>query len=226
MWLRNCTNSTDGLVPIRFSGELVKLVRLLLMVAFMAATCSLALADSSTDPVFKIGTGTKSVVLYTDTFNLSIAKGTTGAVTFDFINFTGALISQLDLNGPGGFTFSCDNTSDPYFNSCSPTSSTAGPVTIAFSGLDATHLGIPTATSVSGDCDNEQEDQKPGDEGSCTPNVALSDFTVTVNIGSTPLSGPLNVAGTLVPAPEPSVLVLLLAAGLGLFVTKRLGFAL
>ena len=216
---------TDGLVPIRFSGELVKLARLLLVVAFMALTCSLAFADDAQDPVFKIGTGSKSVVLTSDSFSFTLAKGTTGAVTFDFINFTGALISELDLNGPGGFTFSCDNTGDPYFNSCSPTSTTLGPTTISFSGLDGNHLGIPTATSVKGDCDNDEEDDRPGDENSCTPDVALSDFTVTVNVGSTRLGSALTIGGDLVPAAEPSVLVLLLAAGMGFLAIKRFGFS-
>ena len=204
----------------------MKLARLVLVVAFMALTCSLALADDAQDPVFKIGTGTKSVVLTTDSFSFTLAQGTTGAVTFDFINFTGALISELDLNGPGGFTFSCDNTGDPYFNSCSPTSTTLGPTTISFSGLDGNHLGIPFATKVSGDCDNDLEDQQSGDENSCTPDVALSDFTVTVNVGSTRLGSALTIGGDLVPAPEPSVLILLLAAGMGFLAVKRFGFAL
>lgn len=196
------------------------------MVAFFGVFWSVARADSATDPVFKIGKGTTSVVLKSDSFSFSLAAGTTGAVTFDFINFTGALIGQLDLNGPGGFTFSCDNTGDPYFNSCSPTKTTPGPVTIAFLGLDTTHLGIPTATSVSGDCDNDAEDQQPGDLDSCVPNVPLSDFTVTVNVGTAPLGSRLNIAGTLVPAPEPSTLILVFAAGLGFLAAKRIGFAL
>jgi hypothetical protein len=199
----------------------VKLARLLLVVAFMALTCSLAYADGATDPVFKIGTGSKSEVLTSDIFSFSLAKGTTGAVTFDFINFTGALISELDLAAPGGFTYSCDNTADPYFNSCSPTSTTSGPVTISFFGLDATHLGIPTATHIFGSCDNDGDDDS---DDACTPDVALSDFTITINVGSTPLSGPLKVQGTLVPSPEPSTVILILAAGLGFLAVKRFGF--
>lgn len=204
----------------------MKFARLLVVVACMALFCSLAYADDATDPVFKIGTGSKSVVLTTDSFSFTLAQGTSGAVTFDFINFTGALIGELDLNGPGGFTFSCDNTGDPYFNTCSPTSATAGPTTIKFFGLDGNHLGIPFATSVEGDCDNDAEDQQSGDENSCTANVALSDFTVTVNVGSTRLTAPLTIGGDLVPSPEPSVLALLLAAGLGFLALKRFRFAL
>jgi hypothetical protein len=203
----------------------VKLARLLLVVAFVGLTCSMAFADDAQDPVFKIGTGSKSVVLTSDSFSFTLAKGTVGAVTFDFINFTGAVIGELDLNGPGGFTFSCDNTADPYFNTCSPTSATAGPTTISFFGLDGNHLGIPFATKVSGDCDNDFEDQQAGDENSCTPDVALSDFTVTVNVGSTRLGSALTIGGDLVPSPEPSVLVMLLAAGLGFFALRRFGFA-
>jgi hypothetical protein len=204
----------------------VKLARLLLVVAFMALTCSLAFADDAQDPVFKIGTGSKSVVLTSDSFSFTLAKGTTGAVTFDFINFTGALISELDLSAPAGFTYSCDNTGDPYFNTCSPTTTTQGQATILkFFGLDGNHLGIPFATKVSGDCDNDEEDDRPGDENSCTPDVALSDFTVTVNVGSTGLGSALTIGGDLVPAAEPSVLVLLLAAGMGFLAIKRFGFS-
>ena len=179
------------------------------------------MADS-TDPVFKLGGGGGSTPLTSDTFSFTVnqSDAVAGFVTFDFINFTGAVIQELDLAAQSsGFVFSCDNTGDIYFNSCNPTSPTPGPTTLSFFGLDETHGGIPTATSVSCEEESNQCFVTGGD-----PN---SDFIITVGVADMPVGTSFDVRGTLVPVstPEPSTILLLLAAGLGFLVVKRAGFA-
>src|ERR1700675_1714242 len=164
---------------------------------------SVALADG-TDPVFKLGPGGGSTVLTSDTFSFTVnqADAVAGFVSFDFINFTGATIAQLNLDAPSGFLFSCDNTGDPYFNTCTPTAATAGPTTISFFGLDEGHPGIPTATEVF--C--------PEESSNCTADNPLSDFMITVGVADMPVGSSFDVKGTLVPisAAEPSTLLMVL----------------
>jgi hypothetical protein len=200
----------------------VKIIRLLVLVALLGITCSVALADG-TDPVFKLGGGGGSTPLTSDTFSFTVnqADAVAGFVSFDFINFTGATIQELDLLAPGGFSYRCDNTSlppDPYFNNCSPQTLTAGPTTISFFGLDATHPGIATATQVF--CIEESNN--------CTADNPASDFMITVGVADMPVGSSFLVKGTLVPVstPEPSILLLVLAAGLGFLAVKRSGFAI
>lgn len=207
----------------------MKICRLLVPVVFFAFSCSVALADA-TDPVFKLGGGGNSEVLTSDTFAFSVNPNqefscnvTDVCVSLDFINFTGATIIKLNLLAPAGFTYSCDNTVDPYFTSCSPHTATAGPTTISFFGLDATHLGIQTAHKIFGECDGDDDE-----EDSCTAdNGALSDFNLTIDLGLPGvITHAFTVQGTLIPAAEPGTLVLVFAAGLGFLALKRSGFAL
>jgi hypothetical protein len=195
----------------------VKIIRLLVLVAFFGIFSTVALADSANDPVFKLGGGGGSEVLTSDSFSFTVnqSDAVNGFVSFDFINDTGALIQELDLLAPGGFVFSCDNAGDPYFNACSPTSPTPGPTTLSFFGVDETHPGIPTATEVF--C--------PEESNNCTADVAASDFLITVGVSDMPVGSSFSVEGTLVPAAEPSTLLMVLAAGLGFLVVKRSGFA-
>ncbi|HXJ13136.1 MAG TPA: hypothetical protein VNH19_12760 [Candidatus Limnocylindrales bacterium] len=211
----------------------MKIFRLLVLVAFLGFTCSVAMADA-TDPVFKLGGGGNSEVLTSDTFAFSVNPNqefscnvTDVCVSLDFINFTGATVIQLNLLAPAGFTYSCDNTIDPYFTSCSPHTATAGPTTISFFGLDATHLGIQTAHKIFGECDGDGDDEDDDEEGCQADNGALSDFNLIIDLGLPgAITHAFTVQGTLIPAAEPGTLVLVFAAGLGFLALKRSGFAL
>ena len=199
----------------------MKITRLLVMVAFLGISCSVALADG-VDPVFKLGGGGASTPLTSDTFSFTVnqADAVAGFVSFDFINFTGATIVQLNLDAPAGFLFSCDNTGDPYFTTCSPTTATAGPTTLSFFGLDAIHTGIPTANHVfCGDDEIEEEEGPPN----CTADVRASDFTITVGVADMPTGSSFDVTGHLIPAAEPATLLMVLAGGLGFLALKRSG---
>jgi len=199
----------------------VKITRLLVLVAFFGISCSVALADG-VDPVFKLGPGGASINLTSDTFSFTVSKAdaTIGILNFDFINSTGAVIQELDLfANSSAFLFSCDPTGNPYFNNCSPQSPTGGPTTLKFLGFDETHHGIPNAAAV--ECDGPTHcTVEEGD-----PN---SDFIITVAVADMPVGSSFDVTGTLVPvsAPEPSTMLLLLAAGLGFLVVKRSAFAI
>jgi hypothetical protein len=187
-----------------------------------------------TDPVFKLSGGGSSEVLTSDTFTFTVDPAqefTCGAdvcVSLDFINFTGASVTQLNLNAPAGFTFSCDPSTDPYFNNCSPQTATPGPTTISFFGIDATHPGILSAGSVTcGDEDDANGPDDDSDDNSCTAdNGSASDFDITIDLGvQGAITSPFSVDGTLVPAAEPGTLVLVFAAGLGFLALKRSGLA-
>ena len=194
----------------------MKICRLLVLAAFMGISCSAALADG-VDPVFKLGPGGASIDLTSNTFSFTVnqADAVAGFVSFDFINSTGAVIQELDLfANSSAFLFSCDPTGNPYFNNCSPQSPTGGPTTVSFFGLDEGHGGIPNATEVS--CDGPTHcSVVEGD-----PN---SDFIITVAVADMPVGTSFDVTGTLVPVstPEPSTILLLLAAGLGFLLVKR-----
>ncbi len=189
------------------------------MVAFLGISCSVALADG-VDPVFKLGGGGASTPLTSDTFSFTVnqADAVAGFVSFDFINFTGATIVQLNLDAPAGFLFSCDNTGDPYFTTCSPTMATAGPTTLSFFGLDEIHTGIPTANQVF--CGGGEFVEGPPN---CTADVPASDFTITVGVADMPMGSSFDVTGHLIPAAEPATLLMVLAGGLGFLALKRSG---
>ena len=187
-----------------------------------------------TDPVFKLSGGGSSNVLTSDTFTFTVDPAqefTCGAdvcVSLDFINFTGASVTQLNLNAPAGFTFSCDPSTDPYFNNCSPQTATPGPTTISFFGIDATHPGILSAGSVTcGDEDDADGPDDDSDDTNCTAdNGSASDFDITIDLGvKGAITTPFSVDGALVPAAEPGTLVLVFAAGLGFLALKRSGLA-
>ena len=210
----------------------MKITRLLVLFVFFGMSCSAALADG-VDPVFKLGPGGGSTDLTSDSFSFTVSESqaVAGFVTLDFINHTGAVIQELDLFAPGTTTpnptfptgvplnFTCDPTGNPYFNNCNPQISTAGPTTISFFGLDEGHGGIPTATSVS--CEEESTDcvVTGGDKN--------SDFLIIVGVADLPTGwGSFDVAARMIPAAEPSTLLMVLAAGLGFLAVKRSGFAI
>jgi len=207
----------------------VKISRLLVLVAFMGISCSVALADG-TDPVMKLGGGGSSEILTSNTFSFSFTQTSPPQTSFfiDFINNTGTRVTTLDLliTGSAGLVFSCDNTIDPYFTNCGTTLQDNGKYLMSFFGLDATHLGIPFATKiVCGDGEEGFEDDEDGGENTCTATPILSDFGITVAVGDMAPGQSFSVAGTLV-APEPSSVVLLLAGGLLFLLYKRSGFAI
>lgn len=214
-------------------GQVVKITRLLVLVAMIAVTCSVAMADG-TDPVFKLSGGGASEVLTSDTFSFTVNPAnefTCGAdvcVSLDFINFTGATVTQLNLNAPSGFTFSCNPAGDPYFNNCSPQTATPGPTTISFFGLDATHPGILSAGSVTcGNGDDADGPDNDSDDTNCTAsNGSASDFDIIIDLGAKgAISSSFTVQGVLISAAEPGTLVLVFAAGLGFLALKRSGLA-
>jgi hypothetical protein len=209
----------------------VKLTRLLVLVALIALTCSVAMADG-TDPVFKLGGGGGSEVLTSDTFSFTVDPAqefTCGAdvcVSLDFINFTGATVTKLNLNAPAGFTFSCDPSGDPYFDTCSPQTATPGPTTISFFGV-VNHPGILSAGSVTcGDEDDADGPDNDADDTDCTANNgSASDFDITIDLGAKgAITSSFTVNGVLIAA-EPGTLVLVFAAGLGFLALKRSGLA-
>jgi len=204
----------------------VKISRLLVLVAFMGISCSVALADG-TDPVMKLGGGGGSEVLTTNTFSFSFTQTSPPQTSFfiDFINNTGTRMTALDLliTGSAGLVFSCDNTIDPYFTNCGTTLQDNGKYLISFFGLDGTHMGIPFATKVV--CSDGLEEFEDEGSTSCTATPLLSDFGITVGVTDMAPGQSFSVAGTLV-APEPSSVVLLLAGGLLFLLYKRSGFAL
>ena len=207
----------------------MKITRLLVLVAFLGISCSAALADG-TDPVMKLGGGGASTPLTTFSFNFNFTKTSVSQtfVTFDFINNTGVAIGEIDLNATGaGLGFSCDNTGDVYFNTCTPTETTGSPVIISYFGLDATHFGIPFATTVTCNEDGFEEDVfRDEDNQSCTAVPLLSDFKFTVSVTDMAVGQSFNADGTLVPAPEAGTLVLTLAGGLLFLLYKRATFAI
>jgi hypothetical protein len=207
----------------------VKITRLLVLVAFMGIFSSVALADG-TDPVMKLGGGGGSLPLTTFSFSFNFTKtsSTQNSVTFDFINNTGFVIGEVDLLATGtGLGFSCDNTDDIYFNTCTPTTTTPSPATISYFGLDGTHFGIPFATEVTCDEDGVEVEEFV-DEGSpsCTSVPLLSDFMFTVNVTDMSVGQSFSVAGTLVPTPEAGTLLLTLAGGMLFLLYRRASFAL
>jgi hypothetical protein len=202
----------------------VKITRLLVLVAFLGISGSVALADG-TDPVMKLGGGGGSTPLTGFSFDFTFAKtsSTQTTATFDFINNTGFVIGEVDLHATGtGLGFSCDNTGDIYFNTCTPTSTTGSPADIRYFGLDDTHLGIPFATTVT--C-GETEEFRDFDNQSCTAVPVLSDFMFTVNVTDMTVGQSFDAAGTLVPTPETGTLALTLAGGLLFLLYKRVGLA-
>ena len=188
-------------------------------------TGSVALADG-TDPVMKLGGGGGSTPLtgFSFSFNFTKTSSTQTTATFDFINNTGFVIGEVDLLATGtGLGFSCDNTGDVYFNTCTPTSTTASPATISYFGLDDTHLGIPFATQVT--CNGEVEFRDENNP-SCTSVPLLSDFMFTVNVTDMTVGQSFSAAGTLVATtPEAGTLALTLAGGLLFLLYKRVGLA-
>jgi len=187
-----------------------------------------------TDPVFKLSGGGGSDVLTSDSFTFTvdpaqeITCGSDVCVSLDFINFTGATVTKLNLFADAAFTFSCDPTGNPYFNNCTPQSPTGGPTLLSFFGTDATHPGILSAGSVT--CGNEDDGDGidgDSDDTNCTANNgSKSDFNIIIDLGTKgAITSPFTVDGTLIPAAEPGTLVLVFAAGLGFLALKRSGLA-
>jgi len=203
----------------------VKITRLLVVVAFLGISCTAALADG-TDPVMKLGGGGHSEVLTGNTFSFSFTQTNPPSSSFfiDFINDTHQRMTALDLliTGSAGLVFSCDNTIDPYFTGCNTTHEDNGKYLIAFSGLDATHMGIPFATFVT--CGDGTEELEDAGSTSCIAKPLLSDFGITVGVTDMAPGQNFSVAGTLI-APEPSSLMLVLAGGMLFLLYKRAGFA-
>lgn len=211
-WNSDCNRIRDELLYLRtIWGLSVKALKFAVIALVAIGFCSVAKADSTgNDPKMKLGPGGGSIVLQQDNFSFNFTKtdATQTSVTFDFINATQATIVMMDLNVSGsGLAFSCDNSIDPYFNSCSPTQSTAGPTTISYFGLDATHLGIPSASLVI--CENYPA------QPCQTVIPEASDFALTVDVTDMQVGQSFGAQGLLI-APEPAS-VLLIVAGAILF---------
>lgn len=219
MWLPNCTIYTDGRVPIRHSGDLVKLARLLLVVAFMATSASLAFADGADPIVFTKGcTSTKpcdAVVL--------TSNNQTAAVNFTFspstffpgydeadqivINATGSVITDFTLSfSTVGLSFTCDNgviTGTQFFSCSQP------------NGTGTTLLSFHGSFGPSGFCSADSNDWSFNSDGSGTFTDDSGDdddkcSTLEIGLLALPSAGldGKTISSTLT-VPEPSSALLL-----------------
>ncbi len=210
----------------------MKIARILLVAALFAASASLALADGTNDPTFKLGGGNTSTTIGPGgSFNFSFTQTDPPQSTFtiDYINATGQVVNFLNLflTGSSDLSFNCDNTGDPYFTGCTSTNENGGTL-ISFSGTDATHHGIPYAIFTN--CGNgwEWEDYDADNSGTnCKAWPPQSDFLITVDLtsnGGMPAGDSFSAQGQ-IGVPEPSSIVLLLSGGMLFLLYRRLNFA-
>jgi PEP-CTERM motif len=187
------------------------------ILAFVGLSSSTALADAITDPGVKLkpppGGSTPLFTPDDPNFTLNVAAGpSTIPQLFDFINEIGRTAIGVNLNlisengsssGSFNLLFTCDNSADPYFTTCSPGLTPTKTTLISFFGLDpeASKNGIPS-------CIGE----------SCSGTAADFEFAVINDTAS-----PFILRGHLL-VPEPST-VLLLLVGVGfLFLFRRAGW--
>ncbi|HUL32457.1 MAG TPA: PEP-CTERM sorting domain-containing protein [Candidatus Eisenbacteria bacterium] len=214
----------------------MKLARYFVMVGILAVSCSMALADSTNDPIFKLGPGGQSQTVGLDgsfsfsfTQTQSCSTDSTCTAVFDFINDTGKFQTSLNLflSSASGLSFSCgDNSNDPYFTNCSSVfDEAAGGYDISFFGLDVTHWGIPFAILTN--CGNgwEWEDYDADNQGSnCQVLPHLADFSLTADVSDMSVDQSFSGQGQLGgPVPEPSSLILLAVGGMLVLLLGRRG---
>lgn len=199
----------------------MKSLRCYLILILLGLSSSAALADGIRDPGFLLGGGHTTIVLHTlndANFAGTFTQSSPGVavVNFDFINDTGFTIGaiNLDVTDRQTLSFHIDNTPpNPYFRFFSPTGATTlsptdPPLRLSWFGTDATHPGIPSATSFS--CDTE-----------CFSTPPLADFGFTVTVTDMAPGDRFDFTGSLVAIPEPPAILLVLAGGMLLILFKR-----
>jgi hypothetical protein len=221
----------------------MKISRLLLLALLAAAYSSVAFADGTSDPKMGPIGGGGSIILTSPndpafTFSYTApnpANNTPGTPTVncglyggswkdtcinpkltDFLNDSGETWTSITIDitaSTGGLTFSCLNVPDPYFTTCTPETLANGTTALLFSGIDATHPGILSAS-----CVNEEGDLNS--ECNCQVTTA-DDFSILTDVtGATAPGDSFTVQGT-AGVPESSTLWLTLIGGVLLIFLKR-----
>jgi len=229
MWMLNCIIRTDGSVPIRFSGELVKLVRLLLVVAALAITCSAAFADTApTDPtMITSGCGKKGqpvcdaylITSVYETINVALTLDTNPSDQFygdaiaSFVNLSGQVLDTsftFNFTVPQGLSFQgCGAAPEgiTLLYNCSGGGSPDSPITGG---------GTATFTLSGASICSANFDDLSGGEGGITyfsDNDDDDNCQAAFTVALVPVAGetlPNTIDGTFVSAPEPSSALLLL----------------
>ncbi len=220
-------------------GAPVKSLRCCLILILLGLSSSAALADGMPDPGFGLGGGHTTTVLTSPTdpaFAIHYLFGTTvtgacgtpfntGTACFstNFINDTGMTFTSISFDitaHTAGLVFSCNNTGDPYFDTCNTTTDpiTGDPV-ITFSGI-TTHPGILPATSCTTQIEGPPTTPCTGpstNEGT----LLLYDFAVINDVSDAQAIGDFYDAKGTATVPEPSSVLLVLAGGMLLFLCKR-----
>lgn len=208
----------------------MKISRFLVLALLLGLVASVARADAI-DPRVKLQGGGGSTGLFSlndPNFSFTV-NGGTSPQTFDFINATGQLVGEVDLlitllAGTPALDFTVD-PANPYFTNATVTTLDSGQTLIRFFGLNTGELGfggLPFATDLPSpdSCDGIH---------SCFTSTPGADFQVvfadnpgTLDLTNLPSNEGFTVQGTLVAAPEPSSILLLVAGALLLLLLKRI----
>lgn len=229
----------------------MKLVRWAAVVAFLALSANLALADGVGDPRFQTQGGGGSAIIDSLTgdpnFQVNYTAGITplgscassGVTTTNtcfvtnFINHTGQTWTGISflITSVGGQigqnTFSADNTNDPYFTTASLSFDNLGRAILSFFGTDATHPGIQSADINEFSCSDGS--------GTCTgpppffppgyegPGINSFDFGILVDVETFINKGDSFTAQGSAAVPEPKSIFLLIAGAalVGYFLSKK-----
>jgi hypothetical protein len=223
-WDRNDEVLVCGGCPMKIS-------RWWLVALLLGLMSSAAMADGVDPQVKLIGGGTSTGLFSLNDPNFSFTVyGGTSPQNFDFINATGQLVGEVDLlvsllAQTPALTFTVD-PSNPYFTNATVTTLDTGQTLIRFFGLNTGELGyggLPFATDLPSpdSCDGVH---------SCFTNTPGADFIVqfadnpgTTDLSTLPSTEGFNVVGTLVAAPEPSTMLLVLVGVAMLALLKKPG---
>jgi hypothetical protein len=211
----------------------MKISRWMLAVAVLGLISTVASADSI-DPKGKLVGGGGSTGLFTLTdvnFNGTVFGDGSSKASFDFINLTGILVGEVDLlitnDSQDTLSFSAD-PSNHYFTSASPITPVSvagggGTVLMKFFGLnpDAGLNGLPFSTDFS--CGEGEFNTNCTDYSHNGSDFSVQfDVTDLSRLGLSPDQATFDFKGTLVAAPEPPTVVVLLAGAGLLLLLKRL----
>lgn len=245
-WQQDCTFVSDCFVlrtQVPYRGFIVKLIRSLMVVAFLGISASVVLADTlPTDPTLltsgcgRIGQPKCDAYLITspfETISVVLTLDTTqgdpffGDAIASFVNVSGVTLNGLftiDFTVPAGLSFQgCVQPSElvtPLFN-CSGGGSPDSPIT----GGGTAQFNLTGASICSVDFDD-----LGGGEGApityVSDNDADDDCQAAFTLALQPVAGetlPQTISGTFTVAPEPSSgLLLLFGLAVGLLGVKGL----
>jgi hypothetical protein len=237
-WSLDCTKTCCFGEVLVCGGAPVKSLRCCLILILLGLSSSAALADGIPDPGFGLAGGHTTTVLTSPTdpaFAIDYLFGTTttgacgtpfntgtNCFSTNFINDTGRTFTSISFDittHTPGLVFSCNNTGDPYFDTCNTTTDpiTGDPV-ITFSGT-TTHPGILPATSCTTQI--EGPPTTPCTGPSNDSEVLLYDFAVINDVSDAQNTGDFYHAQGSATVPEPPSVLLVLAGGMLLFLCKR-----